>query len=78
MKITEQHEICEKAKVRKDGVYSHKGYLYAVKDKHLLYFADHIGNVYQFFGSFNVELGICKRYDRRKNLLSLLKNYKFS
>ena len=74
MKLTELHDICEKAKSRNDGVYSHKEYMYVVKNNHLLAFTDYSCNVYQFFGAFNVIIGKCERYDRRKNLMNILRN----
>lgn len=72
MKQIETHKMCEKAKTRKNGVYSYNGYLYLVKNNHLYAVADYFGDIYQFFGSFYVKLGTVNRYDRKVNLLKLL------
>ena len=74
IKQSETFEICQRAKTRKDGVYSYRGYLYLVKNNHLYSIADYGGQIYQFFGSFFVGLGKVERYDRRKNLLNMLNN----
>lgn len=76
MKISECNILIEKAKSRKDGVYSYKGYLYVVKKHAFVAFSDPFGVCYQRMGSFNVRIGKVDRHDRRKNLADWLKQQK--
>ena len=71
MKQAETIEMCRRAKTRADGVYSYNGYLYLVRNNALFAVADYGGDIYQFFGSFLVQLGSCERYNRKKQLLKL-------
>ena len=73
MTVDEANLLHEKAKTRKDGVYTFKGNLYVVKDNNFIAFSDYFGNCYQRMGSFNVSIGKVERYDRRKHLLKWLK-----
>ena len=68
MTIEEINILNEKAESRKNGVYSFRGYLWAVKDNKFVAFADYFGNCYQRFGLFNAFIGEVKRYDRKKKL----------
>ena len=74
MKIEIGNEIIEKSKTKKDGVYSYKGFKYAVKDNKFVLFADYFGNISQTAGNFNVSLGKVERYESIKELKRLLKN----
>jgi len=74
MKIEITNQIIEKAKTKKDGVYSFKGFKYAVKDNNFVLFADYFGNLYQRAGNFNASLGKVKeKYNKTKELKRLLK-----
>jgi len=73
MTIDETNLLHEKAKTRKDGVYSFRGNLYVVKNKRFIAFADYFGRCYQRIGVFNVEIGKVESYDRRKKLLEWLR-----
>ncbi len=57
MTIDENNILFEKAKSRKDGVYSYKGYFWVVKDKRFIAFATSSGDFYERFGMGNVKLG---------------------
>lgn len=69
------NEIVEKAKSKKDGVYSHKRYVYAVKRNCFVALADRMGNVYQRYGSFITEIGKVETYNRSKELKKLLPDF---
>jgi len=73
MTIEQTNILHEKAKTRKDGVYSYKSYLWVVKDFKFIAFADFHGEVYQIFGAFNTQIGKVERYDRKKKLTEWLK-----
>jgi len=47
----------EKAKSRKDGIYSYKTYFYAVKNNRFIAFTNYFGECYQRMGGFNVSIG---------------------
>jgi|GEM_PF-2943066 len=70
------NEIIERAKTKKDGIYSFKGFKYAVKDNRFVLFADYFGNLYQRAGNFNASIGkVEKRYNIIKELKRLLKEF---
>ena len=74
MKIEIANLIIEKAKTKDDGVYSFKGFKYAVKDNHFVLFADYFGIIHQRAGNFNAVIGkIEERYNIVKELKRLLK-----
>lgn len=73
MTIDETNILHEKAKSKKDGVYSYKGNFYAVKNNNFIAFADHFGECHQRMGAFNFHIGKVETYDRRKKLLEWLK-----
>lgn len=73
MTIDELNLLTEKAKTRKDGIYTYKSYYYAVKNNNFIAFADFSGNCYQRCGFFNVSIGKVESYDRKKKLLIWLK-----
>lgn len=72
MTITETNILHDKAKTRKDGVYSYRGYLYAVKNNRFVGFADAYGECYQRAGIFDVSIGKVERWDRKKELTKWL------
>ena len=53
MTIYEVNILHEKAKTKKDGVYSFRGNLWAVKDFRFVAYVDSKGQLLQRFGSFN-------------------------
>jgi hypothetical protein len=74
MKIDELNMLHDKAKTRKDGVYSFKGqYLWVVKDNRFIAYSDYFGNCYQRMGNFNAIIGKVDHYDRKKKLTEWLK-----
>ena len=69
MKIDEINLLHEKAKTRKNGVYSFRGNLYVVKDNMFIAYANYSGECYQRMGAFNVRIGkAVKRYNRKQVL----------
>lgn len=74
MKIEETNLLNEKAKSRKDGIYSFRGNLWVVKDNKFVAFANYSGECFQRFGSFNVSIGKVERYDRKQKLMTWLKS----
>lgn len=57
----------EKAKAKKDGVYSDAPYLYSVKGGQLIYIGDKVsGEVIEYYGNFNVHIGIAKPWELKK------------
>ena len=73
MTIDDTNILIEKAKTRKDGVYSFKGYLWVVKNNKFVAFADYYGNCYQRFGAFNASIGKVDHYDRKQKLIEWLR-----
>ena len=66
-------QIIEKAKIKEDGVYSHKGVNYLVKNKYLKFLA-HWGTVYEFSHGFLVEIGSYRNsWEGKPILVKLLK-----
>lgn len=76
MNIRLTKDLIEKAKTRKDGVYSFKGYLWVVKDGQFVAFADYYGNCFMRAGSFNISVGTVDYFERRKCLTEWLKSTK--
>jgi len=73
MKIQERNQLIEKAKTRKDGVYSYHGFLYIVKNNNFIAYATPIGNCFACIGVFDALIGTVKSYNRKKELLKYLK-----
>ncbi len=66
--------IGNKAKEKKDGVYTARSYTYVVKDRNLIAFSDYYGYCYRAIGIFVTPIGkIENRYDIRKELTKFLK-----
>jgi hypothetical protein len=75
MNIEIEKEIIEKAKIKNDGVYSHKKYKYVVVNHRFRAWCKY-KEVYECFGAFNVRIGeISETYNRDKELKILLKQY---
>jgi len=74
MTIEETNILTDKAKGRKDGVYSFRGNLWVVKDERFVAFSDYFGDCYQRMGAFNVSIGRCSRYDRKQKLTEWLRS----
>ena len=74
MTIEETNLLHDKAVGRKDGVYAFRGNLWVVKNEKFVAFADHFGNCYQRFGSFNASIGKVERYDRKQKLTEWLRS----
>lgn len=72
MRIEVNNILIDKAKTKKDGVYSYKGYLYAVKKNRFIAYADCFGNISSIHGVFHYMLGKAERHDRRKKLIEYL------
>lgn len=69
--------MVEKAKTKKDGVYSLKGNYYLVVDKHLAGYSDYFGNVCEMAYGFSVSKGKAKdRWEARDVLKGYLKQFK--
>lgn len=73
MNFTEIDILNEKAKSKKDGVYSFKGNVYAVKDGKFIAYADLHGDCFHRSGAFNVHIGRVPRYERTRKLKQWLK-----
>jgi hypothetical protein len=77
MKIEIHNEISERAKSKKDGIYTYKRNFYLVYKERLAAYCDYLGNVYECIYGFNVSKGKSKdRYEGRDLLKSYLKQYK--
>ena len=74
MKTGEINLLHEKAKIRKDGIYSFRGNMWVVKDNKFVAFADYSGNCYQRFGFFNSLIGKVERYNRKQKLTEWLRS----
>ena len=76
MTIDETNLLNEKAKTKKDGVYSFRGNLWVVKSNRFIAFANNRGEVLQRFGSFNSTIGDfsnIERWDWKKKLAEWLR-----
>lgn len=71
MTINDTNLLQEKAKTRKDGVYSYKGNFYVVKDFKFIAFSNNYGECYQRMGGFNVKVGQVERHNAKKKLMTL-------
>ena len=64
MTVDETNLLNEKAKSKKDGVYSFRGNLWVVKSNRFIAFIKPTGEVLERFGSFNYELGSFNNFPR--------------
>ena len=68
------NQLVEKAKTRKNGVYSHKGNFYLVRDGHVDSYCDYFGKLYGVAYGFSVVMPKAKdRFDGRDALKARLK-----
>ncbi len=74
MTTDETNFLQNKAKLKNNGVYSFKNYLWVVKDNKFVAFSDYFGNCYQQIGAFNVFIGKVDRYDIKRKLKEWLKS----
>ena len=74
MTIEETNILHDKAKMRKDGIYSFRGNLWVVKNGKFVAFSDYFGNCYQRMGSFNASIGKVESYDRKQKLSEWLRS----
>ncbi len=75
MTIDETNLLHKKAESKKDGVYSFRGNLWAVKNKKFLAFVNYKGEVLQRYGAFNTQIGDLSSIDRwnwKKKLIEWL------
>jgi len=77
MTIDETNLLHKKAETKKDGVYSFRGNLWAVKGGKFVAFVNSRGQVLQRFGSFNTQIGdlsSIERYNWKKKLVEWLRS----
>lgn len=77
MTIYETNLLHKKAETKKDGVYSFRGNLWAVKNGKFVAFIDNRGQVLQRFGAFNTQIGdlsTIERWDWKKELVEWLRS----
>ncbi len=77
MTVDETNLLNEKAKTKKDGVYSFRGNLWAVKSNIFLAFCNNRGEVLQRFGAFNTQIGdfsSVERWNWKKKLIEWLRS----
>ncbi len=77
MTVDETKLLHEKAKTKKDGVYSFSGNLWVVKENKFLAYCKYNGEVLQRFGFFDTQIGDLKDLyisDRRKKLLEWMRS----
>lgn len=76
MKIEDYNAIRERAKTKKNGIYSYKGqqYTYIVVDNQLAGYCDYFGNLYELSYGFNISKGKAKdRFEAKEILKGYLK-----
>jgi len=79
MTIAEINLLNRKAETKKDGVYSFRGNLWAVKNSKFIAYINQNGRVLQRFGAFDTQIGdlsSTERYTWKKHLSDWLKKYK--
>ena len=77
MTIAETNLLHKKAETKKDGVYSFRGNLWAVKGSKFVAFVNPRGQVLQRFGSFNNQIGdlsSIERYEWKNKLVEWLRS----
>ena len=77
MTVDEINLLHEKAKTKKDGVYSFRGNLWAVKSNKFLAYCKCSGEVLQRFGFFDTQIGDFSNLyvsDRKKKLTEWLRS----
>lgn len=76
MKIEIHNTLHEKAKTRKDGIYSYKYFLYVVKNCSFIAYADYWGDISSVHGAFHYHVGKVEKWDRKSKLKELFINTK--
>ena len=76
MTISEINILHEKAKTKKDGIYSYRNNYYAVKNGRFIAYANFMGECFQRMGAFNAVIGKVDHYDRKNKLKEWLKSQK--
>lgn len=77
MNIDEINLLNKKSESRKDGVYSFRGNLWAVKNSKFVAFVNTRGQVLQRFGAFNTQIGdlsSIERYYWKNKLIEWLRS----
>jgi len=78
MTVKELNILHEKAPLKKDGIYSYRGILWAVKKGKFVAYVNQHGEVLLRMGAFNASMGDFKhleRYEWRKKLLEWLRSH---
>lgn len=71
MTIEEHNILVGKAKTRKDGIYSYRGYDFVVKNNNFIGYSNYFGDIFQIQYSFHVSLGKVERLNRKGELKRL-------
>lgn len=71
MNAKEHDIISNKAVFMKDGVYTYKSFVFAVKKNRFIAYADCVGDVFEVIGWFNYHIGKVNRADRVKTLQNI-------
>jgi len=74
MNINDVNILNEKAKSRKNEIYSYNKYLYVVKDYKFKGFIDAFESYYIINGFFTILIGKVKSYKHRRKLIELIKS----
>ena len=74
MTIDEANLLIDKAKTRKDGVYSFRSFYWVVKSNKFVAYSNCFGECYQRMGSFVVSIGKVERYEAKKKLIEWLRS----
>ena len=70
MKIKFWNKLVDRARTKKDGVWSYQNVVYAVKNGNIGYYAEG-GKIFQVQGMFSVEIGKCNLFDYKKEITKL-------
>jgi len=73
MTVTECNLLHDKAKTRKDGVYSFRGNYWAVKNNRFIAYVTRYGELKIRMGTFDVYGGMVTDYLRKQKLIEWLK-----
>jgi len=71
MKIEMHNTLIQKAKTRKDGIYTYQGVFYVVKKGCFWAYADYSGEIQEIFGVFHHYIGKVERWERKNKLKEL-------
>lgn len=76
MTVEEINVLNDKAKSKKDGVYSHRGIDYVVLNNKFVAFSTKFGECFQRYGRFNVSIGNVGFRNGRRALIDWMKRNK--